>query len=73
MLAARANPHRRRLVFEPKLDGFRSDRGLEGVVAKRLRDPYRPRDRSWVKTKNRSTARFAEESSRAQRGVARSR
>ena len=36
-------------------------RGLEGVVAKRGRDPYRPGDRGWVKTKNRATARFAEE------------
>ena len=30
-------------------------RGLEGVVAKRERDPYRSGDRSWVKTKNRAT------------------
>jgi bifunctional non-homologous end joining protein LigD len=37
------------------------DRGLEGVVAKRLRDRYRPGDRGWVKTKNKSTRRFAEE------------
>jgi len=29
---------------------------LEGVVAKRERDPYRPGDRGWVKTKNRTTA-----------------
>ena len=35
--------------------------GLEGVVAKRLADPYRPAERAWVKTKNRATARFAEE------------
>ena len=34
------------------------ERGLEGVVAKRLRDPYRPGERQWVKTKNRATARF---------------
>jgi hypothetical protein len=27
--------------------------GLEAVVAKRERDPYRPGERSWVKTKNR--------------------
>ena len=39
-------------------DGFR---GLEGVVAKRERDPYRPGERLWVKTKSRATARFAEE------------
>jgi len=36
--------------------------GMEGVVAKRGRDPYRPGERLWVKTKNRATARFAEES-----------
>ena len=33
------------------------ERGLEGVVAKRTRDPYRPGERQWVKTKNRATAR----------------
>ena len=37
------------------------ERGLEGVVAKRERDPYRPAERQWVKTKNRETRRFAEE------------
>ncbi len=37
------------------------DRGLEGVVAKRTRDLYRPGERGWVKQKNRATARFAEE------------
>ena len=31
------------------------EQGLEGVVAKRLRDPYRPGERLWEKTKNRST------------------
>ena len=36
------------------------ERGLEGVFAKRDRDPYRPGERQWVKTKNRATARFAE-------------
>ena len=36
-------------------------RGMEGVVAKREREPYRPGARLWVKTKNRGTARFAEE------------
>jgi bifunctional non-homologous end joining protein LigD len=35
---------------------------LEGVVAKRERDAYRPGERAWVKMKNRSTTRFAEES-----------
>lgn len=37
------------------------DRNLEGVVAKRAREPYRPGARLWVKTKNRTTARFQEE------------
>jgi bifunctional non-homologous end joining protein LigD len=37
------------------------EQGLEGVVAKRAQDAYRPGERSWVKTKNRATARFAEE------------
>jgi hypothetical protein len=31
------------------------------------RDPYRPGERGWVKTKNRQTARFAQECS-ARRG-----
>jgi len=31
---------------------------LEGVVAKRLREPYRSGDRSWVKIKNRSYWRY---------------
>jgi ATP-dependent DNA ligase len=44
------------------------EQGLEGVVAKRVRDPYRPGERDWVKTKNRATARFAQESARARRG-----
>jgi bifunctional non-homologous end joining protein LigD len=37
------------------------ERGLEGVVAKRLRDTYRAGERLWVKTKNKATARFEEE------------
>jgi bifunctional non-homologous end joining protein LigD len=41
------------------------DHGLEGVVAKRLRDPYRSGERLWQKTKNRATPRFAEERARA--------
>jgi bifunctional non-homologous end joining protein LigD len=36
-------------------------RGLEGVVSKRERDPYRAGERLWVKTKNRATRRVAEE------------
>jgi bifunctional non-homologous end joining protein LigD len=45
------------------------ERGLEGVVAKRQRDPYRPGERQWVKTKNRATVRFAEELDRGRRRV----
>ena len=37
------------------------ERGLEGVMAKRERDAYRPSERLWIKTKNRATRRFAEE------------
>jgi ATP-dependent DNA ligase len=37
---------------------------MEGVVAKRERDPYRPDERLWVKTKHRNTARFADERDR---------
>jgi bifunctional non-homologous end joining protein LigD len=46
-------------------------RGLEGIMAKRDRDPYRPGERAWVKTKNRATARFAEERERVGRRGAR--
>ena len=45
------------------------EQGLEGVVAKRERDTYRPGEREWVKTKNRDTARFAEESTRGRGGA----
>ena len=45
------------------------ERGLEGVVAKRERDPYRPGERVWVKTKIRATARFAEERNGRRRSV----
>jgi bifunctional non-homologous end joining protein LigD len=41
------------------------ERGLEGVVGKRRRDPYRPGERLWVKAKNRNTRRFAAERARA--------
>jgi ATP-dependent DNA ligase len=36
-------------------------RGMEGVVAKRARQSYRPRARAWIKTKNPANARFQEE------------
>jgi len=38
------------------------EQGLEGIVAKRGRDPCLPDQRGWVKTKNRVAPRFAEES-----------
>src|SRR5581483_2862753 len=34
------------------------DQGLEGLVAKRLRSPYRPGERGWVKVKNRDYWRY---------------
>jgi ATP-dependent DNA ligase len=46
------------------------ERGLEGVVAKRERDPYRPGERAWVKTKHRATARFVEEREGVRRHLA---
>jgi bifunctional non-homologous end joining protein LigD len=57
-------PHARVVeVFEDgeALFGAVCQCGVEGVVAKRDRDLYRPGERGWVKTKNRETARFAEE------------
>ena len=56
-------PHVRLVAtFEDGEALFRAvcDRGLEGVVAKRAHDRYRPGDRGWIKRKNRETARFAE-------------
>jgi hypothetical protein len=38
-----------------------SERGLEGVVAKKLSDSYRPGRRDWIKTKNRSYWRYPRE------------
>lgn len=35
--------------------------GLEGIVAKRKTDPYRPGERRWVKIKNRAYWRFVNE------------
>jgi ATP-dependent DNA ligase len=37
------------------------EQGLEGIVAKRRSEPYRPGDRAWTKTKNRSYWRYGEE------------
>jgi len=38
-----------------------SAHGLEGVVAKRRSDPYRPGERGWIKTKHRSYWRFGQD------------
>jgi ATP-dependent DNA ligase len=35
-----------------------ASRRLEGVVAKRLNEPYRPGVRAWIKTKNREYWRY---------------
>jgi ATP-dependent DNA ligase len=37
------------------------ERRLEGVVAKRLSEPYRPGKRGWVKRKNPGWARYSAE------------
>jgi bifunctional non-homologous end joining protein LigD len=37
------------------------ERRLEGVVAKKLSEPYRPGERSWVKKKNPGWSRYAAE------------
>jgi bifunctional non-homologous end joining protein LigD len=37
------------------------EQGLEGVVAKRRGQRYRPRERSWIKTKNREYWRYEQE------------
>ncbi len=44
---------------------------LEGVVAKRLREPYRPGERGWLKTKNRAYWRFGQERDLARGGTRR--
>jgi ATP-dependent DNA ligase len=36
-------------------------RGLKGVVAKRLDEPYRPGERTWIKRKNSRWARYQAE------------
>lgn len=37
------------------------ERGVEGVVAKRDRDPYRPGERRWIKQKNPAWSRYQAE------------
>jgi ATP-dependent DNA ligase len=41
--------------------------GLEGVVAKKRSEPYRPGERRWIKTKHRGYWRFGQELESAQR------
>jgi ATP-dependent DNA ligase len=41
--------------------------GLEGVVAKKRSEPYRPGERGWIKTKHRGYWRFAHDLEGAQR------
>jgi ATP-dependent DNA ligase len=42
--------------------------GLEGVVAKRASEPYRPGERAWVKVKHRNSWRFGQDLDLASRG-----
>ena len=43
------------------------ERGLEGIVGKRLDQPYRPGERRWAKVKNRGYWRYPAELAAAQR------
>ena len=47
------------------------DQGLEGVVAKRRSQSYRPGERAWVKTKNKAYWRYGEELESLQRSLER--
>jgi ATP-dependent DNA ligase len=47
------------------------EHGLEGVVAKKLSEPYRPGERSWVKRKNREYWRYPLERESAVRSLRR--
>jgi ATP-dependent DNA ligase len=44
---------------------------LEGIVAKRLRDPYKPGERAWVKIKNPGYWRRASEIESMQKSIER--
>jgi bifunctional non-homologous end joining protein LigD len=44
-----------------------SRHGLEGIVAKKRSEPYRPGERAWVKVKHRHYWRFGQERERPQR------
>jgi bifunctional non-homologous end joining protein LigD len=45
-----------------------SRHGLEGIVAKKRSEPYRPGERAWIKVKHRHYWRFGQELEQAQRG-----
>jgi ATP-dependent DNA ligase len=45
------------------------EHGLEGVVAKRLHDWYRPGQRGWVKQKNKDYWRYPEELESLRRSI----
>jgi ATP-dependent DNA ligase len=45
------------------------DQGLEGVVAKRRSERYRPGERRWVKTKNKEYWRYADELESVRRSI----
>jgi ATP-dependent DNA ligase len=42
-----------------------SRHGLEGIVAKKRSEPYRPGERGWIKVKHRHYWRFVQELERA--------
>jgi bifunctional non-homologous end joining protein LigD len=44
-----------------------SRHGLEGIVAKKRSEPYRPGERDWIKVKHRHYWRFGQELERARR------
>jgi ATP-dependent DNA ligase len=47
------------------------DQGLEGIVAKRRSQPYRPGERAWIKTKNKAYWRYGEEVESVRRSLER--
>jgi ATP-dependent DNA ligase len=61
---------RRREAFEDgeALLAATNAHGLEGVVAKRASEPYRPGERGWVKVRHRNSWRFGQDLDLASRG-----
>jgi len=49
------------------------EQGLEGVVAKRRLEPYRPGERAWIKVKNRAYWRYSEEIESRRKSIERQR